>query len=231
MKIGFIAAALFCGLAVPVTGAAESIDYLFSIRFGLAKIGEMRVSGSESGGRYSTDGRLYTSGLAGAVYDLKYVYSAAGRAANHWSLVPDNYKSKSHESGRDTTTNIIFSGGVISDVQRTPAKPMPDSARGQTGAVDPMTLIYLMLRPVPPENVCGGQYKLFDGAYFFTVHFVNARKYNDGRIVCDITYDSDKGKSNVALSGLTYRPSADGLLYIDTFTVESVIGTLKAVRK
>lgn len=214
--------------AAPST--AESFDYLFDIRLGIAKIGEMRITGKDEAAQYSTTGKLYTTGLAGAVYDLEYTYSAKGNSTNPWHVLPLQYAAEIHENGYDRTVNIRYSGDRIAAITTDPSSPEPANMNSQHGTVDPMTLIYLLVRPVPAESVCGGSYELYDGATRFTVTYVNARRFNDGRVECDVDYAGQSGNAGVSVSGITYVPGDDGRMYIRSFTVQTNAGALKATR-
>ncbi len=217
-----LAAAVTLGSALPL--AAESFNYLFSIRLGIVQIGEMRIKGDDQGGRYETSGKLYTTGLAGALYNVAYTYSAAGNSTNRWRLMPKLFTAKIFEDGKTRTEEIRYNGDRIMSINGKPPKESQDVR----GSVDPMTLIYILVRPVPKESVCGGSFVLFDGSTRFDVSFVNARKYNDGRVTCDVKYGGKAGGRGVAVSGVTYEPGDDGWMYIRNFAAETSIGTLKA---
>ncbi len=211
--------------------AAESIDYLFNIKLGIAKIGEMRITGREDGKTYETTGELHTTGLAGAVYDLKYTYTAKGDASNHWHLLPALYTAKIHEKSDNRAVEIRYSGNRVVSVTTQPPTPQPANMASQRNTVDPMTLIYMLIRPVAPENVCAGKYALYDGNTHFTVTYVNPHKYSDGRVVCGVDYAGGNGNSGVSVSGITFKPGADGRMYISDFTVQTNAGALKATRR
>ena len=217
-----LVAGLVLGNVAPV--AAESFNYLFSIRLGIAKIGEMRIKGNDEGGRYETSGKLYTTGMAGALYDVEYTYAAEGISSNPWRLMPKLFTARIMEGGKERTEEIRYSGDRIVSIDGKP----PSEKRGVRGSVDPMTLIYILVRPVSAASVCGGAFVMFDGQTRFDVRFVNARRYNDGRVTCDVKYGENTGGRGVAVSGVTYEPGDDGRMYIRNFAAETSIGTLKA---
>ena len=207
----------------------ESFNYLFDINLGVAKIGEMRVSADINGSSYNTVGTLKSTGIAGAIYDVSYESRAQGSFDHPWHFVPTRYSSVSNENGEATTTAINYTGNRVSGVTITPPKNIPASATSETNTVDPMTLIYYLVRPVPAENVCGGSFDLFDGRTRMTVTYTNARRFNDGRIECAVAYTGKN--SGVALSSVTFRPGENGMMYISRFSAGTAAGTLTARRR
>lgn len=207
----------------------QSFNYLFDINLGIAKIGEMRVSADITGSNYSTVGTLKSTGIAGALYDVSYESRAQGSFDHPWHFVPARYSSVSIENGENTTTAINYAGNRVSGVTITPPKDIPASATSETNTVDPMTLIYFLVRPVPAENVCGGTFELFDGRTHMTVSYTNARRFNDGRIECSVAYTGTN--AGVALSSVTFNPGDDGMMYISRFAANTNAGTLTARRR
>ena len=205
----------------------QSFSYLFDINLGMAKIGEMRVSADIAGTNYSTVGSLKSTGLAGAIYDVSYESRAQGTFDHPWHFVPVRYSSVSVENDESTTTAITYSGNRVSNVSMTP--PKDGTSTGQTDTIDPMTLIYFLVRPVPAENVCGGTFNLFDGSTSMTVSYTNPRRFNDGRIECSVAYSGKN--SGVALSSVTFTPGDDGMMYISRFNASTNAGTLTARRR
>ena len=207
----------------------QSFNYLFDINLGVAKIGEMRVSADINGSNYSTVGTLKSTGLAGAIYDVSYESRAQGSFDHPWHFLPVRYSSVSNENGESTTTAISYAGNRVSGVNITPPRNIPASATTETNTIDPMTLIYFLVRPVPAANVCGGTFDMFDGRTRMTVAYTNARRFNDGRIACAVTYTGKN--SGVALSSVTFTPGNDGMMYISRFAANTNAGTLTARRR
>lgn len=210
---------------------AQSIDYTFDISLGIAKIGEMRFNGNASGGRYSVAGRLYSTGVAGALYDVSYTSSASGTYANAWQFSPSSYSAESVENGKTVQTEIRYSGNRVSSVQFTPERSVPSSATSERNTVDPATLTYLLIRPVAQESVCGGTFDVFDGHKRATVSYTNARRYPDGSVECDVRYSSNSGKGGVAPSSVVFKPGDNGMMYIHSFSAKTNAGSLVATRR
>ncbi len=208
---------------------AETFDYMFDISLGMAKIGEMRVQADVNEGRYDVSGALKSTGIVGALYDVSYESRARGRNTDHWNFSPHRYNSVSVEGNDTQISNIRYEGNRVSRVVFDPRKRIPDSATSETNTIDPMTLIYLLVRPVSMDHICGGSYILFDGRKHLEVTYTNPRSFSDGRVECAVTYG---GKSSgVALSSVTFEPGDDGLMHISRFAANTNIGTLTARRR
>ena len=212
-------------LASPVILHAESFDYRFDVRLGIAKIGQMEVRANDNASSYSTSARLYTTGVIGAVHSLNYVYQADGKIGAHGVLLPTHHVSTNTENRKTTQLEIRYSGNRVASVLYSPEKEAPDGVTGYKLTVDPMTLIYFLLRPRSPAKTCTGAVELFDGQNRIDVTFTNVEGSPNGQIKCDISYDGEKGKG-IALSSLVFVPDSNGLMRIKEFAAETNIGTL-----
>ncbi len=219
--------AMFLALPGLVTAQTQSFNYLFDISLGIAKVGEMRVNADINGASYTASGVLESTGVAGAIFDVRYETTVRGTTDHPWHFVPQNYTSISIEKDDRSDVNISFSGNRISGVSHTP--PRDVSVPAVSDAIDPMTLIYFLVRPVPAENVCGGTFKMFDGREVMNVAYTNARRFNDGRIECSVTYSGSN--TGVALSSVTFSPGDDGMMYISRFSANTNAGELTARRR
>ena len=220
-----ICAAIFAAV-IPAMTLAESFDYRFDVRLGLVKIGEMQVAANNDGKSYSVAAALYTTGLVGAIYDVRYEQSTMGRIGVAGALVPVQHTSTSDEKGNVSRLEILYSGDRVSSVAFDPAKSIPAEVTTYRHTVDPMSLMYLLLRPVSSAKVCSGDVKLFDGRNLSAVEFTDIKRYNSGRVECNISYTGDGGKGGIALSALVFEPDNNGLMRIRKFEAHTNIGTL-----
>lgn len=223
MKNHLLAAILI--LLTPISANGETLRYLFDVRLAVGKIGEMQVLVENTGTAYSATGALYTTGLVGALYDARYDSYAEGRVDGR-RLNPVRYTSTSNEKGTVSTAEITYSGNRVTRVRFTPAKPVPQRATSERNTIDPMSLIYQLIRPVSVGDVCKGDYKLFDGQKRMTVSYTNLKRYTNGRVECDIVYSGTGNNGGISLSAAVFNKGADGLMYIDRFTANTNIGTL-----
>lgn len=218
--IAFAMIVLTSGIA-----GAETLRYHFNVRLGAAKIGEMQVVVENTGTAYSAFGKLYTTGLVGAFYNANYDSYAEGRVING-ELVPVRHLSTSNEKGRITTTEISYSGNRVTSVAFSPSKTVPAGATSERNSIDPMSLIYQLVRPVSAQEVCTGSYDLFDGLKRMNVSYTNRRQYSDGRVECDVSYSDNGNKGGVSPSAVVFRSGSDGRMYIDRFSANTSIGNL-----
>jgi len=223
-RFAFAAAALIAALGS--SAAAESFNYLFNIRLGAVKIGEMRVKANNGGRQYSASGSLYTTGLTGALYDVRFDSDVAGTVASNGQYLPVAFSSKSREGGKTVRAEMHYSGDRVSSVSFSPSKNVPADATSQRDTVDPMTLIYLLIRPVPMANICGGSYDLFDGKNRLHVTYTNPRKFSDGRVECTVSYSGKTG--GIVPAEVVFVPGDNGWMYIRQFSAKTKLGMLHA---
>ena len=205
---------------------AESFDYRFTVRLGMAKIGEMQVAANNDGKSYSVATVLYTTGLVGAIYDVRYDQASVGRIGVGGALVPVKHTATNDERGTISRIEILYSGDRVSSVVFDPVRNIPAEVTTFRHTVDPMTLMYFLLRPVSTAKVCSGEVELFDGRNRSKVEFTDIKRFNDGRVECNILYSGDGGKGGIALSALVFEPDNNGLMRIQKFEAHTSIGTL-----
>lgn len=212
-------------MSLPMAATAESLRYRFDVRLGLGKIGEMVVQAENTGEAYSTQGVLYTTGLVGAIYDARYESYAEGRVGADSALKPVRYTSKSIEKDDISTTEMTYSGTRVALVNgKAPSHTLNDT-------IDPMTLIYKLIRPIHSDDVCRGSVDFFDGREAMSVSYTNVKRYNNGRVECDITYSGKTSTGGVSPSAVVFKPVANGMMEIVRFTARTSIGSLSVTRK
>jgi hypothetical protein len=213
-------------LLLPLAGLAETFDYRFDVRLALVKIGEMQVAANNDGNSYSAGMALYTTGLAGVFYDVRYEQSVIGRIAPDGRLRPIKHILINDEQGRISHLEILFDGRNVSTITYDPQHDVPEDFSGIQNVIDQMSLIYRLLRPGSFQQVCTGEIGLFDGKNVSMVKFTNVQRRADGRVQCDIAYSGTGGKSGVTLSALVFTPDTDGVMRIRRFDVNTSIGLL-----
>ncbi len=211
---------------IPAATLAQSFDYRFDVRLGMAKIGEMQVAANSNGKSYSVATALYTTGLVGALYDVRYDQTAVGRIGVGGVLVPVKHTATSSEKGTVSQLEILFSGDRVSSVRFDPERNVPAEVTTYRRTVDPMSLMYFLLRPVSSTKVCSGEVDLFDGRDRSSVKFTDIKRYNDGRVECNISYSGNGGKGGIALSALVFEPDNNALMRIRKFEAHTSLGTL-----
>ena len=211
---------------IPTITLAESFDYRFDVRLGMAKIGEMQVAADNDGKSYSVATALYTTGLVGAIYDVRYDQTAIGRIGVDGVLVPVRHTATNDEKGTISRLEILFNGDRVSSVTFDPARNVPVEVTTYRHTVDPMSLMYFLLRPVSSAKVCSGEVDMFDGRNRSAVKFTDIKRYNDGRVECNIFYSGDGGKGGIALSALVFEPDNNELMRIQKFKAHTSLGTL-----
>ena len=205
---------------------AESFDYRFDVRLGLAKIGEMQIAASNNGSSYSAGAVLYTTGLIGALYDVRFDYRAEGRVGIGGALLPVRHSATNDEQGTVSKLEILYSDDRVVSVTFDPMQHVPEEVLSYTQTIDTMSLIYFLMRPVKSAEACKGDVVLFGGRNRSQVGFTEIKRFADGHIECDVSYSSDSGKDSLAPSALIFDVDSSGLVRIREFEVDTNIGTL-----
>ncbi len=230
-KVGLSAiTAVIYGLTV-IPAMAETSNMRFNVSYGMAKIGEMHVASTITENSFSTSGSLFTTGITGALYDARYDSNSQGGIDANGVFLPSLYTSVANEKGNITSAEIRYSGNTVSSVTFNPPKTIPANATSQSGVLDPMTMIYHLIRPLPADQVCTGDYAMFDGKQRNTVRFFGLKVDGNGNIECSVSYSGSGNSSAISISGMVFTPGSDGLMHIKQFSVDTGIGKLVARRR
>lgn len=196
---------MLLGILGMLAGAprAAQAEQLWSVHaFGL-KVGELRVSMAQEGGKYQGSSLFRTTGLAGIVRRIRFDIRAGGRHdQGRWQ--PQSYRGDIHTGRRQSRMTLDFSTPVpqASEGDDAPAVPIPDQAL--IGAVDPMTMTWLVLGQVRAEPCLLDQTQ-FDGTRLTAIRF-ESREERDGELVCRGVYDRLGGYSAEELREITRSP-------------------------
>lgn len=230
-----LAAALAAGPA-----AAQGRDRgVFDIYLGSFKVGLFAFSGVEARGRYSAAGQLRSTGLIGALADVRYDAKAQGRVqqARH---VPEVYEERANIGSRSSDLVISYKNGVPEETRFDPPRQSERPAldpRTQGGAVDLMTLFYTLLRDVPEDEVCRYDSFVFDGVRRTRV-VLRPETRADTRISCAAEYRRVAGFSTAEMLDrpvfpfrLEYEATGEGTWRAVGALVETVYGTVRLDRR
>ncbi|WP_425038224.1 DUF3108 domain-containing protein [Primorskyibacter sp. S187A] len=146
-------------LGGPVAAETATFDvYLLGL-----KAGQVTLSMKEDGTRYAASGRVRTSGVVGAVSDFKMEAEVVGRLAQN-DRIPLRYGERTHTGRKTIQKSLTYPGGVPRFETTEREKRYWLDPSEQTGALDPMTTIWELLRNRSAAELCDIDVTFFDGA-------------------------------------------------------------------
>jgi len=161
-----IAALLLSFVAVLGTDAAHAQDrQSFGVTVAGVNAGTLTLVSREAGGTYEVQGAAQSTGLVGAFARLRVDASAQGRV-NGNRYAPSAYVERRTDRDGTATKRIRYRSGtpqVTEDPPDTDRKPYHAAAAGQRGTVDPLTILFALLRDRPRPLACALDLRLYDG--------------------------------------------------------------------
>ena len=227
-------------LAASLAGPAAAQDRgVFDIYLGSIPVGIFAFSGVESRGRYSTAGQLRSTGLLGALADVRYDAKSRGllRGARY---VPEFYEERANIGTRSTDLVISYKNGVPEPPEFNPPRdgdtPALDPAR-QGDTIDLMTMLYALLKDLPEAEVCRFDTPVFDGVRRTRLTMgVEARA--PGEIICAAEYRRIAGfkawelrDRPVSPFRLIYTETSDGVFRATSGVLDTVYGIVRLERR
>lgn len=177
-------------------------DQLWSVHaFGL-RVGELTVDMQENGARYSAKSQFKTTGLAGVVATIRFDIEASGARAGD-VFDPALYRGNIHTGRRQSVTALDFSGAVPHKTEGDDAPAVPIDDAALIGAIDPMTMMWQVLRSrATPCRVDGTQY---DGTRLVAIRLLRSRQEGEN-LVCEGAYHRLGGYTQEELDEITVTP-------------------------
>ncbi len=214
---------------------AEPYEQLWSVRaFGI-KVGELALSVEETSSAYAGAGSFRTTGLAGILRSIQFTVSGEGNVRDT-NLLPTRYDGFINTGKRISETILKTKGGLLVKTKgaQDPATPIaPDATKG---ALDPMSMMWLVLRDQSDATLCQIDRTQFDGTRLVRIT-LQTRQSDGDSVTCSGTYDRIGGYSEEELAELktsplsiTYERSGDLWRASDVY-LTSRHGKAKLVRR
>ncbi|MEL7027189.1 MAG: DUF3108 domain-containing protein, partial [Pseudomonadota bacterium] len=147
-------------------GANAQDRGVYDILLGAVPVGVFAFSGVEAQGRYSLAGQIRTSGLVGALTNVRYDAKAQGRRIGD-RFVPTLYEEQATVGDRKTDLSITYQSGVPNPPVFVPPRqtdrPDVDPA-DQAGTLDLLTALFVLFRDTPADMLCSFSAPIYDGA-------------------------------------------------------------------
>jgi hypothetical protein len=139
----------------------------YAIVIGGLRVGALTVDQTLSDGGYRHVIAVRTTGLAGLVRQVSYDAVAEGTMSQAGLPAPARYVEFTDTGRRTSEADLIYRGGLpivrhLSTEGRGASTPPVDPARA-IGAVDPASVLGLLLSDRPAELACTFDAKVFDG--------------------------------------------------------------------
>lgn len=230
---------LWAALAL-MTGSAVAQDRgVYDIYLGAVPVGIFAFSGVEARGQYSLAGQLRTTGLVGALTQVRYEAKAQGRISGG-RFRPIAYDEVARIGERETTLSITYRGGVpdapVFDPPRISDRPTVNPAE-QGDTLDVLTGFYALLRDLPEDEVCRFRSLFYDGARRTSIALRPLRR-SETEAVCAAEYRRLGGFTEAELRvretfdfQLFYEVTAEGDWRVQQADVETVYGVVRLERR
>lgn len=212
---------------------------VFDIYLGNVPVGLFAYSGVEAGGQYSLAGQLRTTGLVGALTNVRYVAKSKGRVVAG-RFVPSLYEEDATIGTRNTTLTIRYNNGVPNTPVFDPPES-PDVLRvdpsAQGDAVDVLTGLFGVFRNVAEGQACRFSSFVYDGTRRTSMSLRLLRQSAD-EAVCAGQYrriggftQDDLERRAVFDFRLVYAPREAGGWQVSRADVETIYGVVRLERR
>ena len=234
-----LAAALL--MALPLAPAmAQQVSSTFDLRIRGIPAATLSMTGQETAGSYSVAGRLQSAGLVGLFRTMRYDAQVQG-TRNGGRYTPSRYTEDADTGKRKSRSVMRYQGGTPQVVEDDP--PERDR-RGnsvdpatQGGTIDPLTAIWIGLRPTPAAEVCKYDGFMFDGKRRSRVTLSNPRAEGDA-ILCTGRYERVAGFSDREMAEktvfnftMTYTPAGQGVMQVSQISMDTLYGAAVLTRR
>ena len=163
-------------LALPA--AAQTLQAQLDVSFRGLTGGSIGISARESGGRYSVAAHGRPTGVMGALVDYSYDGETRGIVSGDRYL-SESYHEVELDRGERTVATTTFRDGRVTGVTFTPPRtpePYDLDPTAQSGVIDTLTALYLLLKPTQPDQACGQQFRQDGGIVLVVADVIlNAR--------------------------------------------------------
>lgn len=242
MRVRVLAvAAVFCAsVAVACADTDTKTDSLaFSIYVYGFKLGILQVEMSQTPAKYTAAGRVTTTGLLAKIarFDFDGTVRGSRDGTKYW---PDDYIATVTRKSNASTVHMTYANRTPKEVDREPDREPRDrdaDPAEQQGAVDLISSAYMVLRDVPPAELCDKSVQMFDGRRRSQI--VQGDPEIRGRTArCGGFYQRIAGFTKGEMSDQTvfpftlfYEMQGNGNYRLMSVETESIVGSAKMVRR
>jgi hypothetical protein len=195
------------------TRSHAGLRLVYDFYIGGFRAAELELFASLSPEIYEAAAQFRTAGIVGFFRDTVMKAEASGRILAD-ALHPTRYALTEREEGEEQTIGISFAAGVPSSVEAVPefrTRPWSINPSDQSGTIDPLSALLIVLLPRPASTVCDMRVEAFDGRRRFAFD-IGPAKHKGSYLVCEGAY--------LRLAGfkpktLRTRPQETFLVYLE----------------
>lgn len=232
MRRRLIATTLLMLTALPAL-AQDALEARFDVSFRGLTGGQIAISANERGGAYVVTAQGRPTGVMGALVKYQYDGTARGTVRGGRHAVT-SYEERELDNGDLTGAKMTFRAGrptrVTFDPPR-PPEPWDIEPTAQSGVIDTLSALYLLVRATEVSGACNQSYDLFDGRHVSRMTLNAPQAGADGGIVCSGEYRRLRGYSPEEMAKtpsvpmtVLYAPSGDGRVQVTEIRATSRLG-------
>lgn len=224
---------VFLACAALPAAAETTLDAQFDVSFRGVTGGQIAIKATESGGKYIVVSQGRPTGVIAAIVNYQYDGTSRGvvRGGRH---AVTTYEERELDDGELTGATMEFRGGRPTGVTFNPPrdpKPWDIEPTAQSGVIDTLSALYLIVRATDPSGACNQRYDLFDGRHISRLTLTAAQTGDGGTIRCAGEYRRLRGyspeemaKRAVVPMTVIYGPAGGGQVQVTEIRATSRLG-------
>ena len=208
--------ALALSLAAPAALGAQEADAAYDFYISGIKAGELRLSSELTGDRYTAATNMAAAGVVGVFADFYFRGTSSGRLDGNGGVVPQQFVARSKSNRAERETRIDWRDGTPVEVSVEPPRESSPDPAAQSGTLDPVSALYLLMRDAPRDTICDKVVEVFDGSRRSRLTLAAPRSQGN-ELVCDGRFARIEGEAHSMSSpdreypfSLVYRDVGDG---------------------
>ena len=238
--VALAAAVLSCSFAAMPAAEVRSDRLNFEIRVGGFKVATGSLIAEFEDQGYEIAARVVSDGFLNLFTNYQYDGRVRGKLKKS-KLQPDHYWETSSKNDEQASGSITYRKGSPYRIEKSPPSPVgapraPISE--QTGAIDVLTMVYLIIRDGNENDLCEEEFILYDGTRRSWIE-LGGRKAEDGKIICDSKFTRVDGFKPSSMEEqvefpfrLEFRPSQEeDRFQLFRLTAPTKFGTMAVIRK
>lgn len=200
-------------LAAPTAGRSQGADATYDLYISGIKAGRLTMSSELTGDRYTAATDMTSAGVLGVFADFYFRGTSSGRLDGNGGVVPQQFVARSKSNRAERETRIDWRDGTPVEVSVQPPRDSAPDPTAQSGTLDPVSALYLLLRDTPRDAVCDKVVEVFDGSRRSRLTLAAPRSEGD-QLVCDGRFARLEGEAHSLSSADREYPFS--LVYRDT---------------
>lgn len=144
---------------------------------------------SELGYKVTLD--FKTKGLAGALFDTNLHATTTGKGNLFGLYAPQSAQIEMVNNGDKTAQNMVYANSNLKTLTTSPPLIGPPNPAQHPNAVDPLTALTYVLRPMPFEQLCELHIQVYDGLMSGYISLSKPTLRPDGRYQCKGGFQRD----------------------------------------